>query len=56
MSFIFVAAISRSWLIVTLPTVAPLPGVVVPLVMPAAFLRKCVFGGVLVMKVKVRSP
>ena len=39
----------------TRPTAPPLPGVVVPLLMPAAFLRKYVLGGVFMMKVKVRS-
>jgi len=40
MSFIFSAAMSRSCAIVTLPLGAPLPGVVVPFWMPAAFFRK----------------
>ena len=40
MSFILIAAISRSWVMVTWPIGAPLPGVVVPLSIPAAFLRK----------------
>ena len=56
MSFILISAISRSCAVVTRPTAAPLPGVVVPLVIPAAFFRKCVFGGVLVTKVNERSP
>ncbi len=37
-STIFCLAISSSWEIVTRPTEAPLPGVVLPAVMPAAFL------------------
>ncbi len=56
MSFILVSAISRSCVVVTRPTAAPLPGVVVPFGCRPPSSGSSVLGGVLVMKVKVRSP
>ena len=53
-SGIFCVAISRTCFSVTLPTLSLL-GVPAPLAMPAAFFSRTAAGGVLVMKVKLRS-
>ena len=54
-SGIFCVAISRTCFSVTLPSFS-LFGVPEPLAMPAAFLSRTAAGGVLVMKLKLRSP
>src|SRR3974377_1307067 len=53
-SGILVCAMSRTWALVMLPTLV-LCGSALPLSTPAAFLISSAAGGVLVMKVKVRS-
>jgi hypothetical protein len=53
-SGIFCVAISRNWASVTLP-IFYLFGVPEPLAMPAAFFNSTAAGGVLVMKLKLRS-
>ena len=53
-SGIFVVAISRTWSLVSLPTLS-VCGTPEPLATPAAFLISSAAGGVFVMKVKDRS-
>ena len=53
-SFSFILTISRSWALVTLPTLS-LFGVPEPLASPAAFLRSTAAGGLFRMNVKERS-